>query len=222
MKKIVAFLLTLLMLTASCVVFAEDVDENEVNEQDIVTADELTAAMSAEDEDAAFISWAKACTAIIVAMRDAGYNCAVGTYNYATAEGYDDKTANVEVLKAMMQAEDMWQVTVSIPRNSKDEGTFTNLNNAVIGYKNLQGYDSTLTALVALKPTVPEKYSKVASLIETAASQLHDCCAAVDMWISSSSSSSTMSLWGKMESLYWHDSVNTLAGLYYMDSCMGN
>lgn len=221
MKKIIAFLLALFVLTASCVVFAEDVDENEVNKQDIVTADELTATMSTEDEDAAFISWAKACTAIIVAMRGAGYDCAVGTYNYATAGGYSDKAENVKVLKAMMQAEDMWQVTASVPRNSKDTGTFTNLNNAVIGYKNLQGYDPTLAALVALKPTVPEKYSKVASLIETASSMLHGCYAAAEGWIGSSSKS-TMDLWGNMEPLYWHDSVNTLAGLYYMDSRMGN
>lgn len=100
-------------------------------------------------------------------------------------------------------------------------GTFTNLNNAVIGYKNLQGYDPTLAALVALKPTVPEKYSKVASLIETASSMLHGCYAAAEGWIGSSSKS-TMDLWGNMEPLYWHDSVNTLAGLYYMDSRMGN
>ena len=220
MKKVISFILVLsLILSAACISFAEGADDEEVNEQDILSAEELTAAMSSKDENEAFLQWAKACTAVILVMKDSAYNCATGTYEYAvgnSSKNYTEYPKNIDVIKAMMKADDMWQVTVPIPRNGSSSGKYTDLNNSVIGYKNLVSYDALLTVSLAQKPSVPSQYEYIAGQIDTAASKIHSCVEAVNKWLEGSGSA--MDLWGDMESLYWHTSILNLSGIYYIDS----
>jgi hypothetical protein len=216
MKKLLSLVLALLMLTSvSLAIHAEDLEG--VNKDNIPNADKLAEELLTKDSEEAFRSWARACTTVIILMKDAAYNCATGIYGYATGEGYSDDEKYVATIKAMMIGEDMWSVTVPVEKNSK-ENTFTDLNNAVVGYRNLLSYQPLLLKLVALMPEVPTKYSKVSAMIETAQNKLSACADAFTKWANGETSQDTMDLWGVAEPLYWDTSINTLVGIFYMDS----
>ena len=222
MKKLFLLVLTLMLaLSMSAVSFAENADDvNSVKEEDLLTAEQLAEAISAADAEEAYISWAKTCAAVIINFENAAYDCATGIYGYATGEGYTDQSENVQVLRKMIQAEDLWELNISIPRNNTKKAPYVKLNNAVIGYKNMVTYNETLQALLAVKPEVPAKYAQTASWITTAATKLQECIAAVDSWVKTGGS--TMDLWGKMEGRYWDKSILSLHGIYYIDSRLGN
>lgn len=202
MKRFLTILLSLmLILTSLSAAIAEDIEEDS-----IVTADQLAAEMSSMDADTAFVSYAKACAVVVSLMSNQAYNVATGAYNYGKPE----------LVKALMLSDDVWAVNQVFYRNSKDH-TLTDLNNAVIGYKNLLQYKAILDALIAEKPEVPEKYKHVDTLITTSQSKLNECLDTFTKWADGTDDSTAMKMWGKVEPLYWDDSISTLIGLNYLD-----
>jgi len=211
MKRLIAILLVLTMLPLMGM--AENTDDPDaVREEDLLTAEQLAESISNADEDAAYLAWAKACTAVIIGYSNSAYDSAVGIYNYTRRS-----SKYADVVKAMLVEDDMWTLTISIPRNDSETTSYTSLNNAVIGYKNMLTYRDTLAALIAMKPAVPEKYAKTAEWIITAESKLNGCIATVDKWINATDMKA-LDFWVEMETQYWDDSVLSLKGIYYIDS----
>ena len=115
-----------------------------------------------------------------------------------------------------MQSDDLWKEDIQLPRNA-EYTKYTDLNNAVIGYKNLKMYTELMDSLNTLKPTVPEKYTKIDMKVDTATSKIHKCLDEVNNWIGSSAIKAS-DMWKNMEDLYWDSSITTLEGMLYIDS----
>ena len=206
MKKWLSALLAL-MLICSVLLTAIAEEDTEAEDTPLVSAEELSAEISSEDEEEAFRTWAGACVAVISHASSAAYDCIVGAYNYG----------NKDMVRQLMAAEDIWAVDGSLVRNSKDH-SYTDLNNAVIGYRNTISDLALLNELIALKPSTPDKYAHIEAKINTAHDKLKECADTYTAWTDPSDSRSAMDIWGIAEPLYLDDSINTLKGLFYIDS----
>ena len=189
--------------------------QNAQEENDgIVSAENLQKEMKAKDADAAYCTWLKAMAAVISKSADSAYDCASGAGSYAgSADPFQDKA---NALRKLMQSDDIWTEDINLPRN-KEYSFYTDLNNAVIGYKNMKMYTELMDSLNALKPTAPEKYSMIDKKVDIAVSTIHRCNDEVNAWINDSQMK-VVDMWEKMEKLYWDSNITTLQGMLYIDS----
>lgn len=217
MKKLLAFLLALLMITACFSVSLAEEDEYQISSIEDAEVEELMDDFDAEDAKEAYMAYARLTASLVSIMSNDAYTLAHTPYTIYNdwEKESDENRAALDFMKYVISTEDSWTMDHAV--RSTSELTWKTAKNMRTLYWNFMGYMDALEVSVAAKPEVPAEFQELDAVITSACNSILALKPIVENFYTGTSYS-TMGFWGQCEPYYFDSNVTLLKAMLYFEN----